>query len=105
MGEDSNQRGGPRGGGTQDLTDDYDLEGQHDGVPRRGRIWTVRRFTDSSDLWKDTLDTLTACGVPVDRLLTRPRFSCLVVGEHHFLEGFIFLSNPGDPAQVLRGRG
>lgn len=82
MGEDSNQRGGPRGGGTQDLTDDYDLEGQHDGASARA-IWTVRRFTDSSDLWKDTLDTLTAYGVPVDRL-----FLFVAVGETLFLTGF-----------------
>lgn len=75
-------------------------------MPRRGQIWTVRRFTDSSDLWKDTLDTLTACGVPVDRLLTgATAFLFVRIGEHHFLKGFIFLSNPGSPAQILRGRG
>lgn len=38
MGEDSDQRGGPRGGGTQDLTDDYDFEGQHDGAPARANM-------------------------------------------------------------------
>ena len=84
MGEDSNQRGGSCGGGTQGLTDDYDLEVQHNGASARA-IWTVRRFTDSSDLWKDTLDTLKTCGVPVDRFATGPQSSCLwQSGEHYF---------------------
>lgn len=86
MGEDSNQRGGSRGGGTQDLTDDYDFGGQqHEDASARA-VWTVRRFTDSSDLWKDTLDTLTACGVPVDRLLTMPQYLFVAFEQYHIFE-------------------
>jgi hypothetical protein len=62
VGEDSDQGGGSRGGGTQGVTDAYDLRARHGGASARA-VRTVRRFTDSSDLWKDTLDTLTACGV------------------------------------------